>query len=102
MSSGFEQYGQWSGQWYVSSAMSVYGRGGAPPLPGCIDHQPARAEAVEEVAHVVAHVRAVEALAERRRDVADRPLAVAQLEHGGGGRVQPHRALGDQEEVLVT
>ena len=67
-----------------------------------IDHQSSRRHAVEQLAHVVAHVGAAVALRQRAGDVVERALAVAQLEHLGGGGVEPHRALGDEQQVLLA
>src|SRR5580765_1638797 len=79
--SGFEQYGQWSGHLYESSAMRRSGLG-----VGIDDHSPVR-ELDEEVFDVVVDVGASEAGAELVRDVLDRAFPVAQLEDLDGGVV---------------
>src|SRR5688572_10951247 len=52
ISSGFEQYGQCSGHWYESSAISVAGLGG-------IDHEPSLRHGVDQLEDVVAEVGAL-------------------------------------------
>src|SRR3954447_11214044 len=96
MSTGLEQYGQCSGHWYESSATSEYGLGAG------IDHQSLLRHAAEQLTHVVGHVGAAVALRQRGGDVADRALAVAELEHLRGRRVQPDRPLGDEQHVLLA
>src|SRR5262245_19119995 len=94
--SGFEQYGQWSGHLYDSSAMRRSGLG-----VGIDDHSPVR-ELDEEVLDVVVDVGAAEAGAELVRDVLDRALSVAQLEDHHGGVVQRDRALRKEHDVTVA
>src|SRR3954471_17892310 len=95
MWSGFEQYGQCNGHWYESSATSVDGLGG-------IDHESSLGHGADQFDDVVADVGAVVARGDRADDVVERPLAVAQAEHLRRGGVQPHDALGDQQEVLLA
>src|SRR4051794_5416148 len=96
MSTGFEQYGQCSGHWYESSAISVDG------LDGIDHHEPLLCHRLHQFAHVVAHIGALVARRERAGDGFERALTVAQREHLRRGRVEPHDALGDQQHVLFT
>src|SRR4051794_30508932 len=96
MSSGFEQYGQCSGHWYESSAISVNG------LRGGIHHQPSLSQGADQLVDVVANIGPVVAGAERVGDLVQRPLAVAQLEDLHRGGVEPHGALGNEQEVLLA
>src|SRR6478752_105781 len=96
MSVGFEQYGQCSGHWYESSAISVLGLG------GCIDHQSLLRHRLDEPSHVVAEIGAVVALAERADDGVERAFPVAQLEDLRRCAIEPHDALGDQQLVLLA
>src|SRR5918995_4014553 len=95
MSTGFEQYGQCSGHWYESSAISVAGL-------GAIDHEPSLRHGVDQLEDVVADVGALVARGQRADDVVERALAVAQLEHLGRAGIQPHGTLGDQQHVLLA
>src|SRR5262245_48326897 len=94
MSSGFEQYGQCSGHWYESSAISVDGL-------VSIDDESLLRQGFHEFHDVVSDVGALVALRQRADDVVERALAVAQLEHLRGGRVEPHGAFGDEQHVLL-
>src|SRR3954453_717472 len=96
MATGVEQYGQCSGQREEASATSVYGLGGG------IDHQPVLDHPADELADVVADVRPGVALSERGGDLVQRAVAVAQLEHARRRLIQAHRALRDQQEVLLA
>ena len=57
---------------------------------------------VDQLAHVVAHVGAAVALGERADDVVEGTLAVTQLEHLRRRGVQPHRTLGNQQQMLLA
>src|SRR6188472_122849 len=96
MFSGVEQYGQCSGHWEESSAISVDGLG------GCIDHESSLRHGVEQLVNVVAKVGAVVARRQQADDVVDGALPVAQLEHFDRGRIEPHDAFGDQQHVLLA
>src|SRR3954451_21879420 len=96
MCSGLEQYGQCSGHWYDSSAIRVDGLG------GCIDHQSFLGQGGDELDDVVADVGAVVARGELGGDVVKRALSVAEAEHLGGGGIEPHDALRDQQQVLLA
>jgi hypothetical protein len=71
MSIGFEQYGQWSGHRYDSSAISVDGLG------SCIDHKSFPSQRVDEASNVVADIGPVVARGERDDDVVERAFSVA-------------------------
>src|SRR5215204_1313865 len=96
MSSGFEQYGQWSGHWYESSAISVAG------LSSCIDHESSLCQAVDQAFNVVAEIGALVARREGAGDFVDRALPVAQLEHRRRCGIEPHGTLGDEQHVLLA
>src|SRR5947207_10071626 len=91
-SRGFEQYTQRSGQRYVSSATSVYGRGSSVIV---LANQPAVRHVHEKVQHL-----ALDRLARLRRvldgeaidDVGDGMLARAQLDDVGRGGIEDQPA----------
>src|SRR6201985_3991451 len=96
MSSGLEQYGQCSGHWYDSSAISVNGLGAG------IDQQSSRRHPVDELAHVFGEIGVVVAGAEHADYFLERALAIAQFEHLRGSRIESHRPLGNQEQMLLA
>src|SRR5450432_2217804 len=76
--------------------MSVNGLGGG------IDEESLLGHPVNQAAHVVAQIRALVALGENDDDLIERALPVAELEHLGGRRVEPHRPLGHEQHVLLA
>ena len=68
----------------------------------CIDHESSLGHALDQPLDVVAQVGALVALREGVDDVVEGALPVAQLEHLRRGVVEPHRTLGDQEQVLLA
>src|ERR1700755_1311996 len=93
---GFEQYGQCSGHWYDSSAISVDGLGGGIYDQALVRHR------LDEPSHVVAEIGAVVALRERTDDVIERALPVTPLEHLRRRGVEPPHALGHEQQVLLA
>src|SRR4051794_13263431 len=85
-SSGLEQYGQCSGQRWVSSASSVVGRSaGTDQLP--LGH------GVEVFSHVGFHICLV-TLVEDGHDVPHATGSVTELQDGGTGIIEKHGTLG--------
>src|SRR5580658_9750632 len=93
MASGFEQYGQCSGHRWVSSASSVVGR-------LAVTDELLLGELGQILGDIGGDV-AVVALLENRRDLAERPAAVAEPENRRTRLVQQDRAFRVQQDGLL-